>query len=136
MNWKQAFFSLAEHTEQALPGVTIRKAKRGELFSSLGVFLPDTGEIIYNPRSSTWRSRVMTLAHELGHLRDLLKNYDGDPNALFDEDEPVVERKAYLYGWEILRRAKTTISKKQWRRFHRDRLGQIKEYYYLKSRSK
>lgn len=124
---------MAHDITEALPGLIIRKAMKHELIGALGVFLPDTFEILYNPRRSTWRSRVMTLAHELGHLKDLLKNYDGDPDAFFDEHEPVLERKAYLYGWEILLRSEIPIARGQWKFFHSTRITEIKKHYRLHS---
>lgn len=118
MDWEKIFNDLANEYIEKYPEMTVTKAERGDLQESYAEFYPETLEIFYSRERVWWRTSVMALAHEIGHMIDFLNNYTG-LDSFMTAPEYVCERKAYFYGWAILKKAGLPINKNQWRYLHR-----------------
>jgi hypothetical protein len=115
--WKGIFQSLAAEYIKEYSTLVIRKGSPNTQRWSWAEFRPYTLEIVYSPYRAWWRSRVMALAHELGHMLDYYRNYKNVDHYM-TEPESLGEWKAYIHGWKVLKKADIPITKREWRRFH------------------
>lgn len=64
--------------------------------------------------------KVVLLSHEFGHLENFHREFNGNYDKMMSTNYYYLERKAYLYGWALLKKflPKIKISKEDWRLHH------------------